>query len=72
MDKPEKYRARAQHCMDKADQAKHDDDKQSWLQLAETWMDMIPDHQNSAGSFQGGTTQSTADVPRTVDLQVVR
>jgi hypothetical protein len=58
MDKPEKYRARARHCMDKADQAKHDDDKQSWLQLAETWMDLIPDRQNDTGSLQPRSTPS--------------
>jgi hypothetical protein len=56
--KPDEYMAHARHCMDMADQARHDDDKRSWVLLAETWMEMLPDRENGNGSFQRHGTQS--------------
>lgn len=48
MNKMDKYNAHARLCMDKAAQAQHADDKRSWLLLAETWLQMIPERQRTA------------------------
>lgn len=49
LNKTDKYAARARHCMDMAARARHDEDKRSWLLLAETWLDLIPERQRTTG-----------------------
>jgi hypothetical protein len=48
MNNIDKYNAHARHCMDMAARAQHADDKRSWLLLAETWLEMIPEFQRTA------------------------
>jgi hypothetical protein len=47
MSKVDQYHAHAQHCMEMAARARHDADKRSWLLLAATWLDMIPERQRT-------------------------
>jgi hypothetical protein len=47
MNKIDEYRLHARHCMDMAAHAERAKDKRSWLLLAETWLDMIPEQQRT-------------------------
>jgi hypothetical protein len=42
-----KYRANACHCQRMADKALSPEDKLNWLNVAETWLGMIPDQQRT-------------------------
>jgi hypothetical protein len=37
-----KYRANVRDCLCKAEKAFHPEDKQAWMDMAETWLEMIP------------------------------
>jgi hypothetical protein len=37
----DKYRANARDCLRKAEKAFHPEDKQGWMNMAETWLGMI-------------------------------
>jgi hypothetical protein len=41
-------RAHALHCLRKAYDAPNDEMKQRWLEVAETWIDMLPEAQVTA------------------------
>jgi hypothetical protein len=41
-DKYEEYRKRAHEAQMMADQSNNQDDKASWLRIAQRWMDMLP------------------------------
>jgi len=43
----DKYRANARYCLREADKAAHPNDKQSWIDMAETWLGMIPPAQRT-------------------------
>jgi len=47
MGNAEKYRANAHHCLRMADNALNRDDAQNWLDMAETWLGMIPEKQRT-------------------------
>jgi hypothetical protein len=42
MGNADKYRANAVHCFRMANKASDPDDEQTWLNMAETWLGMIP------------------------------
>jgi hypothetical protein len=42
MSKDEEYRQRAAECRHMADNAINPDDKQAWLKLADSWLQMLP------------------------------
>jgi hypothetical protein len=69
MSKTEEYSIHARHCMDMAAHAQHAKDKRSWLLLAETWLDLIPEHQRTATDlFDSALRYQLADL----NLRVVR
>lgn len=72
MNKAEKYRARVRHCREMAARARHDDDKRSWLLLAETWLDMTPERQRAAGDRFDAVLRDRRVGLRAVDLRPVR
>ena len=41
----DKYRANALHCLRMANKAPNLNDEQAWLDMAETWLGMIPERQ---------------------------
>jgi len=45
MGNADKYRANAIHCCRMANKASDPDDEQTWLNMAETWLGMIPERQ---------------------------
>ena len=45
MGNADKYRANAAHCFRMANKASDPDDEQTWLNMAETWLGMIPERQ---------------------------
>jgi hypothetical protein len=45
MGNAEKYRANAEHCLRMANEALNPHDEQTWLNMAETWLGMIPESQ---------------------------
>ena len=47
MGNAEKYRANAHHCLRMANNALNRDDAQNWLEMAETWLGMIPEKQRT-------------------------
>jgi hypothetical protein len=71
MSNVEKYEARARHCMDKAAQAQHAEDKRSWLLLAETWLDLIPGRQRTTGDRSNTALRSQEAGLRAANLRVV-
>jgi hypothetical protein len=72
MSKADSYFAHARHCMDKAAQVQHAEDKRSWLLLAEIWLDMIPEGQRTAADrFDAAVRDHRADL-RAVNLRVVQ
>jgi hypothetical protein len=69
MNKIEDYSTHARHCMDMAAHAQHAKDKRSWLLLAGTWLDMIPENQRPATDlFDAAVRNERADLT----LRVVR
>lgn len=48
MSRVDKYGAHARHCMAKAAQAQRADEKQQWLLMANTWLEMIPERERTA------------------------
>jgi hypothetical protein len=74
MSKVDKYNDHAQHCMDKAAQAQHANDKRSWLLLAETWLKMVPEGQRTAADrFDADAVgHSQGAGLRAVNLRVVQ
>ena len=38
----DEYRASARDCLCKAEKASYPEDKQVWMDMAETWLEMIP------------------------------
>jgi hypothetical protein len=47
MGNADKYRANAHHCQRMADEALTPEDKLNWLNMAETWLGMIPGRQRA-------------------------
>ena len=45
MGNADKYRANAIHCCRMANKGSDPDDEQTWLNMAETWLGMIPERQ---------------------------
>jgi hypothetical protein len=69
MNKIDEYSTHARHCVDMAAHAQHAKDKRSWLLLAETWLDLIPEHQRTATDlFEAAIRHQRADL----NLRVVR
>jgi hypothetical protein len=69
MSKIEEYSIHARHCMEMAAHAQHAKDKRSWLLLAETWLDLIPEHLRTAPDlFDAAIRNQKADL----NLRVVR
>jgi hypothetical protein len=72
MSNVDKYEAHARHCMDKAAQAQHAQDKRSWLLLAETWLDLIPGHQRVTAEPSAAAIRNQETALRTANLHIVR
>ena len=53
----DKYRANAVHCFRMANRALTPHDEQNWLNMAETWLGMIPERQRTPNEFFQGTGQ---------------
>lgn len=51
MSKADTYHAHARHCMARAAQTQHAADKRQWLLLADTWLQMIPERQQTAADY---------------------
>lgn len=49
MGNADKYRANAEHCLQMASKAFNAEDEKSWLEMAETWVGMIPERQRTPG-----------------------
>ena len=47
MGNADKYRANAVHCFRMANHASDPSDEQTWLNMAETWLGMIPERQRT-------------------------
>jgi hypothetical protein len=47
MGNADKCRANAVHCFRMADKASDPDDEQVWLNMAETWLGMMPERQRA-------------------------
>jgi hypothetical protein len=48
MDKHNEYRKRAAEAQAMADQTRNDDDKQSWLRIAQSYLEMLPKAKQTA------------------------
>ena len=51
MGNADKYRANAVHCFRMANKALNPHDEQTWLNMAETWLGMIPERQRTPNEF---------------------
>jgi hypothetical protein len=67
MSKSDEYRAHAAECQRMADNSRNSSDKQTWLELAESWLRMIRQRKLTAGDRfesrerQDGTHQPKSD-----------
>lgn len=57
----EDYRRFADECRDKAENASDDDDKMSWLKLADAWLKMLPSGKVSSADVTGWPQPSAED-----------
>jgi hypothetical protein len=47
MGNADRYRANADHCLRMANKALNSNDERNWLNMAETWIGMIPQRQRT-------------------------
>jgi hypothetical protein len=62
MGSADKYRANAEHCLRMASKAFDADDEQNWLDMAETWLGMIPEKQRTPSEIFERAVQTRATV----------
>jgi hypothetical protein len=61
----DKYRANAVHCFRMANKAVNLHDERTWLNMAETWLGMIPERQRTSNEIfeKAVQTQGTLQKP---------
>jgi len=52
MGNADKYRSNAEHCLRMANKALNLHDERAWLNMAETWLGMIPERQRTPNEFE--------------------
>ena len=52
MGNADKYRANAEHCLRMANKVPNLHDERAWLNMAETWLGMIPERQRTPNEFE--------------------
>jgi len=65
MNKIDLYKSHARDCMDRAARAQRAEDKRQWLQMADVWLDMIPERQpTAADNFDAAMRNQRTDQER--------
>jgi hypothetical protein len=65
MNKVDLYKTHARDCMDRAARSQRAEDKRQWLQMADVWLDMIPERQpTAADNFDAAMRNQRADQER--------